>query len=116
MEFILMRRNKSPVRCSDRRAMEGKMRKFRDQRVDSARVAPLPAKLGQIRPSDRCDSCACAAAAWADALPDAAMVGPLTSNPNPISFDVGPFGNIYVGGVLSGFGLAAKQHVSRRSR
>jgi len=32
------------------------------------------------------------------------MPGPLTGNPNPLSFDVGHFGKIYVTGVVSGLG------------
>jgi hypothetical protein len=31
------------------------------------------------------------------------MAGPLTANPNPVHFDAGPFGNIYITGVLSGW-------------
>ncbi len=86
--------------------MEGKMRNseisesivraWRRCRQSLAKFGPLTGATLVLVP----------AAAWADALPTPAMVGPLTSNPNPISFDVGPFGNIYVGGVLSGFGLA----------
>jgi hypothetical protein len=40
----------------------------------------------------------------ADALSTPSLSGPLTGNPNPISFDAGPLGNIYVGGIASGFG------------
>jgi len=41
---------------------------------------------------------------YADALSTPSLSGPLVANPNPISFDAGPLGNIYVGGVASGFG------------
>ncbi len=40
----------------------------------------------------------------ADALSTPSLSGPLVGNPNPISFDAGPLGKIYVGGVASGFG------------
>jgi hypothetical protein len=40
----------------------------------------------------------------ADALSTPSMSGPLAANPNPISFDAGPLGNIYVGGFATGFG------------
>jgi len=40
----------------------------------------------------------------ADALSTPSLSGPLAGNPNPISFDAGPLGNIYVGGIASGFG------------
>jgi hypothetical protein len=40
----------------------------------------------------------------ADALSIPSLSGPLAGNPNPISFDAGPLGKIYVGGVASGFG------------
>jgi hypothetical protein len=43
-------------------------------------------------------------AAFADALGTPSMSASLAANPNPISFDGGPLGNIYVGGVVSGFG------------
>ncbi len=46
-------------------------------------------------------------AAAPDAAPTAlsqpALTGPIAGNPNPVSFDVGPAGTIYVSGVLSGF-------------
>lgn len=43
------------------------------------------------------------AAAAPTALSQPAMAGPIAANPNPISFDAGPGGTIYVSGVLSGF-------------
>jgi hypothetical protein len=42
-------------------------------------------------------------AASADALSTPSMPASLAANPNPISFDAGPLGNIYVSGVASGF-------------
>ncbi|MGD0192257.1 MAG: outer membrane beta-barrel protein [Rhizomicrobium sp.] len=43
--------------------------------------------------------------AFADTLPTPALVGPLTANPDPLSFDGGLLGKIYAGAVLSGFGF-----------
>ena len=55
---------------------------------------------------------ACAAAllfacdgAQADALPTPSLDGPLAANPNPMNFDAGPFGTIYIDGIVSGLGL-----------
>src|SRR5215468_8217301 len=39
------------------------------------------------------------------AMTTPAMTGPLTANPNPMSFDAGPAGPVYVTGVVSGLGL-----------
>ncbi len=39
----------------------------------------------------------------ADGLSTPSLSGPLVANPTPISFDAGPFGNVYVGGIASGF-------------
>lgn len=33
------------------------------------------------------------------------MLGPLVANPNPINYEVGPLGRVYVSGILSGLGL-----------
>jgi hypothetical protein len=33
------------------------------------------------------------------------MNGPLVANPNPTSFDAGPFGAVYMTGAISGLGL-----------
>jgi hypothetical protein len=38
----------------------------------------------------------------ADALSTPSLSGPLVANPNPISFDAGPLGNIYIAGAASG--------------
>ena len=54
------------------------------------------------------------AAAHADALPTPSLTGPLAANPNPISFDSG-FGNIYVGGVISGLGMFQTNHTDTSS-
>ncbi|HEY1614288.1 MAG TPA: outer membrane beta-barrel protein [Rhizomicrobium sp.] len=40
----------------------------------------------------------------ADALSTPPLAGPLAGNPDPFSFDAGPLGKIYVGGVASAFG------------
>ncbi|HEX3667050.1 MAG TPA: outer membrane beta-barrel protein [Rhizomicrobium sp.] len=42
--------------------------------------------------------------ASADTLSTPSLSGPLTANPNPMGFDAGPLGRIYVGGIASGFG------------
>jgi hypothetical protein len=39
------------------------------------------------------------------AMTTPAMTGPLAANPNPMSFDAGPLGPVYVTGVVSGLGL-----------
>src|SRR5438309_11833291 len=39
------------------------------------------------------------------AMTTPAMAGPLTANPNPISFDAGPLGPVYVTGAVSALGL-----------
>lgn len=52
-------------------------------------------------------------AAQADTLSTPAMVGPLAANPNPIDFDAGPLGTIYVTGVASGFALWQTDPYSR---
>jgi hypothetical protein len=46
-----------------------------------------------------------AQAAHADALSTPSMVGPLTANPNPTSFNAGPLGMIYLTGAVSGLVL-----------
>ena len=39
------------------------------------------------------------------AMTTPALTGPLVANPNPINFDAGPLGPVYVTGVVSGLGL-----------
>jgi len=39
------------------------------------------------------------------ALTTPAMTGPLAANPNPMSFDLGPLGPVYLTGAISGLGL-----------
>jgi len=39
------------------------------------------------------------------ALTTPPLTGPLVANPNPISFDAGPLGPVYLSGVVSGLGL-----------
>ena len=41
----------------------------------------------------------------AAALTTPPLTGPLTANPNPISFDAGPLGPVYLSGVVTGLGL-----------
>ncbi len=47
-----------------------------------------------------------ASAAMADPLASPAMTGPVLANPNPISVDAGPLGQVYVSGVVSGVAMA----------
>src|SRR6266851_7381097 len=53
-------------------------------------------------PTDTTPPAAAAAPAPPALLP--AMSGPLTANPKPTSFDLGPLDKVYVTGVVSGFG------------
>src|ERR1700745_3631204 len=39
------------------------------------------------------------------AMTTPAMTGPLAANPNPLSYDAGPLGPVYVTGAVSGLGL-----------
>jgi len=39
------------------------------------------------------------------AMTTPAMTGPLAAKPNPISFDAGPLGPVYLTGAVSGLGL-----------
>jgi hypothetical protein len=57
--------------------------------------------LGAIAISALAATCA---PCYADALSTPSLSGPLAANPNPISFDAGPLGTIYVGGAATGFG------------
>lgn len=45
------------------------------------------------------------AAPAATAMTIPAMAFPLVANPNPTSFDLGPFGNVYVTGAVTGMGM-----------
>jgi len=45
------------------------------------------------------------AAPTSNAMTNPTLTGPLIANPNPAKFDAGPFGPVYVTGVLSGLGL-----------
>jgi hypothetical protein len=47
---------------------------------------------------------AASAPCFADALSTPSLSGPLVANTDPINFDAGPLGKIYVGGIASGFG------------
>src|ERR1700756_2560083 len=46
-----------------------------------------------------------AAAAHADALATPALGATLSANPNPVNFEAGPLGKIYVSGQVTGLGL-----------
>lgn len=48
--------------------------------------------------------------ALADALSTPSLSGPLAANPNPMNFDAGPLGKIYVTGVVSGLALYQTNH------
>ena len=45
------------------------------------------------------------------AMTTPSMAGPLVANPNPFNLDGGPFGKVYVTGVVSGLGLAQSNPV-----
>ncbi|HEY2445469.1 MAG TPA: outer membrane beta-barrel protein [Rhizomicrobium sp.] len=49
--------------------------------------------------------------AAAAALTTPSMSGPLSADPNPMSFDAGPLGKIYVTGAVSGLGFWQDNHV-----
>jgi len=49
-------------------------------------------------------------AARADALSTPLLSGPLVSNPDPMSFDAGPAGKIYVTGIVNGLALYQTNH------
>jgi len=51
-------------------------------------------------------------AAVADPVPMPSMSGPLSANPNPMSFDAGPVGKIFVTGAVSGLGFWQSNAVS----
>lgn len=46
-----------------------------------------------------------ASSVHADPLSSPSFSGPLQPNPNPVAFDAGPFGKVYVTGQLSGLGM-----------
>ncbi len=52
-----------------------------------------------------------AAAAPAPPVLAPAFAGPLAQNPNPLNFDLGDFGKIYVSGVVSGIGSTQSHHI-----
>ena len=56
------------------------------------------------KPAAADDATPAPAAPASAAMTMPAMAGPLAANPNPTSFDAGPFGKVYVTGVLSGIG------------
>jgi hypothetical protein len=64
--------------------------------VQTAQAAPAPAAPAPAAP----------AAPTSNAMTTPSMTGPLAANPNPLKFDAGPLGPVYVTGVLSGLGMA----------
>lgn len=68
--------------------------------TDSAAWAqqPLVAPAPEAPPAE-------AAAPASTAMTVPAMTGPLVANPNPMSFDGGPLGKVYMTGALTGIGL-----------
>lgn len=50
--------------------------------------------------------------AASSALSVPSMYGPLAANPNPLNFEAGPLGKIYVSGVASGLGIWQNHHVT----
>jgi Putative beta-barrel porin-2, OmpL-like. bbp2 len=72
--------------------------------VQMAQAAPAPA--APATPP------AAPAAPTSNAMTTPAMTGPLAANPNPLKFDGGPLGPVYVTGVLSGLGMAQTNPVS----
>jgi len=55
------------------------------------------------QPADQLPSAEQPAAPTAMTTPS--MTGPLAANPNPMSFDLGPLGPVYLTGAISGLGL-----------
>jgi hypothetical protein len=53
-----------------------------------------------------------APSAYADALSTPSLSGPLVANPNPMNFDAGPLGSIYVTGQVSGLFQYESNHSS----
>jgi hypothetical protein len=69
----------------------------------SAAVLPAQAQTGYDQSAGQLPSGEQPAAPTALTTP--VMPGPLTANPNPMSFDAGPLGPVYLTGVVSGLGL-----------
>lgn len=69
----------------------------------SAAALPAQTQTGNDQPTGPPPSGEQPAAPTAMTTPS--MTGPLAANPNPINFDAGPLGPIYVTGVVTGLGL-----------
>jgi hypothetical protein len=61
-------------------------------------AAPLPPAAAPAAPAE-------AAAPASAAMTTPSMTGPLAANPNPMGFDSGPLGKVYLTGTISGLGL-----------
>ena len=72
-----------------------------------AAAASLPARADDQAPATPAapGAPAAPAAPTSNAMTSPALTGPLAANPNPLKFDGGPLGPIYVTGVVSGLGM-----------
>ncbi|HZB92554.1 MAG TPA: outer membrane beta-barrel protein [Stellaceae bacterium] len=81
-----------------------------------AAAASLPARadeLAQAAPAAPAPAAPAAPAApTSNAMSNPALTGPIAANPNPLKFDGGPLGPVYVTGVLSGLGMAQTNPLS----
>ena len=84
-----------------------------------AGVASLPARADEQSPASQVAQAAPAAPAPAapaaptsNAMASPALTGPLAANPNPLKFDGGPLGSVYVTGAVTGLGFAQSNHVT----
>jgi Putative beta-barrel porin-2, OmpL-like. bbp2 len=66
----------------------------------------LPARADELAQAAPAPAPAAPAAPTSNAMTTPALTGPLAANPNPLKFDGGPLGPVYVTGVLSGLGMA----------
>jgi Putative beta-barrel porin-2, OmpL-like. bbp2 len=87
--------NRRSFACSSRAALLG---------LAAAGIAGLPTLAGAQSQAP--------AAPTSNAMTTPALTGPITANPNPLKFDGGPLGPVYVTGVLSGFGMAQSNHTA----
>jgi hypothetical protein len=74
-------------------------RKVPARRSRTARLAAIALLAG-------CGTVATVGQAKADPLTSPGFSGPLAPNPDPVSFDGGPFGQVYITGQVTGLGLA----------
>jgi hypothetical protein len=80
--------------------------------VRVTQAAPAPTAPAQAAPAPAAPAPAASAAPTSNAMANPSMTGPLAANPNPLKFDAGPLGPVYVTGTLSGLGLAQTNPVS----